>query len=172
MKKIIVAILFLFSAFLLQATFFAQFKIGGIIPNLLLIVTASIGFLEGRRAGLYVGFFAGMLLDVFFGSLYGVNAMLFMWIGYLNGNLMKVLYSKDMKTPLLLIALSNVLYNVMYCFCHFVLNGKFDFGYYIWKIIVPEMIYTTIVAIVLYPFIHFCFKKIEDLENKGEQSVV
>ena len=73
MKTVVNAILIII-AFLLQSTLFSRFTVAGITPNLLLIVVASIGFLSGRRRGLIAGFFAGLLFDVFFGSVYGLYA--------------------------------------------------------------------------------------------------
>ena len=32
-----------------------------------------------------VGFFSGLMIDLFYGSLFGFYALLYMYIGYLNG---------------------------------------------------------------------------------------
>ena len=41
--------------FLLETTVFHYFEIASVKPNLLLILTASFGFMEGKREGMYVG---------------------------------------------------------------------------------------------------------------------
>jgi len=168
MKKIVLGAFLVFGAFLLQATFFSQFNILGIVPNLLIILTSAIGFLEGRKAGMAVGFVSGLLLDTFFGTVYGVNAMFFTWIGFANGSFQKILYPKDIKTPLVLIAGSDLVYSIIFYFFHFFLIGDFKILYYTIHVIIPEVIYTTIIALLFYPFIHFCFTKLEEMEKKGE----
>ena len=64
-RKILVGILILL-CFLLQCTVFHALSFGGIIPNLLIILTSSYGFMGGRKSGMATGFFSGLLLDIFF----------------------------------------------------------------------------------------------------------
>ncbi|MGN0304685.1 MAG: rod shape-determining protein MreD, partial [Lachnospiraceae bacterium] len=77
MKKVIVSAFFMVACFLLQCTIFRSLNFGGIIPNLMIIVTASYGLMRGRKSGLLVGFFSGLLVDIFFGSLIGFYALLY-----------------------------------------------------------------------------------------------
>ena len=115
--KTVVNAIFIIIAFLLQSTLFSRFTVAGITPNLLLIVVASIGFLSGRRRGLIAGFFAGLLFDVFFGSVYGLYACIFMYIGFTNGIFQKLLFPNDIKLPLGLIVVSDFLYgHICYIF--------------------------------------------------------
>lgn len=171
MKKKIFAAVTIFVCFLLQSTLFAQFAIGGIRPNLLMIAVAAFGFLEGKRTGIYAGFFSGILLDVSFGYFYGLNALLYMYVGYLCGYLKKYIFSKDVKLPLLFIVCSDLLYNVVYYILAFVLRGHFNVMYYLRSIILPEVVYTTVMACILYPMISFVMKYFE-VQEKGDQQVV
>jgi len=172
MKKAIASGVFIFCLYLLQSTLFAMFSIGGIRPNLLIIATASLGFLGGKRTGIYAGFFSGLLIDIGFRSFYGVNALLYMYVGFACGSFKKVLFPKDIKLPLLFIAGSDLIYNLAYYFFHFFFRGKFEISYYFMKIILPEMVYTTIMACIIYPVIHYVINRIELPEKKGEQTIV
>ena len=172
MKKTIASGIFIFCLFLLQSTLFALFSVGGIRPNLLSIATASLGFLGGKRTGIYAGFFSGLLIDVGFRSVYGVNALIYMYIGFTCGSLKKVLFPKDIKLPLLFIAVSDLCYNILYYFFLFFFRGKFDFTYYLKHIMLPEVVYTALMACIIYPFIHFVMRRIEVPEKKGEQTIV
>ena len=58
--------------FLLETTVFHYFEIASVKPNLLLILTASFGFMEGKREGMYVGVLSGFLLDICFGQYIGL----------------------------------------------------------------------------------------------------
>ena len=64
MKKAFISGLFILCLYLLQSTLFAMFSIGGIRPNLLIIATASLGFLGGKRTGIYAGFFSGIFCRI------------------------------------------------------------------------------------------------------------
>ena len=85
MKRFIVSIILIILCFLLQTTFFKGLAFGGIVPNLLIIITSSFGFMRGEKTGLIIGFFCGLLADIFFGNVIGLNAMIYMYIGYANG---------------------------------------------------------------------------------------
>ena len=172
MKKTIASGIFIFCLFLLQSTLFALFSVGGIRPNLLIIATASLGFLGGKRTGIYAGFFSGILIDIGFRSVYGVNALIYMYIGFVCGSLKKVLFPKDIKLPLLFIAVSDLCYNILYYFFLFFFRGKFNFVYYLKHIMLPEIVYTALLACIIYPFIHFVMRRIEVPEKKGEQTIV
>ena len=54
--------------FLLQTTLFQTLSLASISPNLLIVVTSAFGFMRGRKEGMWTGFFCGLLLDIFFGS--------------------------------------------------------------------------------------------------------
>ena len=90
-RKIVLAVTILI-CFLLQSTIFQKLSFASISPNLLIVVTAAFGFMRGRKEGLFVGFFCGLLMDLFFGSVLGIYALLYMFIGYINGIFKKIFY--------------------------------------------------------------------------------
>ncbi len=86
MKRKIITCIFIIAAFLLQSTIFGRLTFSGIRPNLLIAVTASIGFMRGRKEGMGVGFICGLLVDIFWGGLIGFYALIYTVIGYMNGS--------------------------------------------------------------------------------------
>lgn len=165
MKRFIAAFLTLILGFVLQATVFKWLSFGGIVPNILIIITASYGFMTGEKKGLVVGFFAGLLTDVFFGSFMGLNALIYMYIGYLNGKFNRIFYEEDVKLPLILIISSDLLYSISYYIIMFLLRGRFDIGYYFLKIILPEAVYTILIMLFLYPLLLLIHKSFENGDN-------
>ena len=81
MKRFIVCVFLIILCFLFQTTVFKGIALGGIVPNLMIILTASFGFMRGEKTGLIMGFFCGLLADIFFGNVLGLNAMIYMYIG-------------------------------------------------------------------------------------------
>ena len=71
MRRKIIEALLIIVCFILQCTVFQTLSLAGIVPNLLLIVTSSLGFMRGEKEGMAVGFFSGLLTDIFFGQLFG-----------------------------------------------------------------------------------------------------
>ena len=153
MKRFIAYTILIIFCFLLQSTVFRSFAFAGIVPNLLIVVTASLGFMRGERTGLIVGLFCGLLIDTFFGDAIGLYAMIYMYIGYLNGKFSGIFYPENIKLPMILILFSNLFYGIFTYMLLFMMRGRFNFEFYFKNIIFPEIIYTILVTLILYPVI-------------------
>lgn len=164
MKKVITTIILIFISFILQSTVFRSLAIQGIVPNLLIILTACSGFMQGERYGVFTGFVCGLLIDIFFFDIIGFYALLYMYIGYMNGLFHNIFYPDDVKLPLIMITVSDLLYSFVVYVLLFLLRSRFDFGYYFLNIILPELVYTIFVAVIFYPLlllISWIFKRAE-----------
>ena len=172
MLSVLVCIFFVFICFLLQSTVFPHLAFGGIIPNLMIVVTASYGFMRGRKSGLLVGFFSGLIMDIFSSGVLGFYALIYMYIGYLNGVFKKMFFPEDIKLPIALIIGSDFLYNISIYVLIFLLKGRFQFSYYFLNIIIPEMVYTIIVTCILYPLLLLLENLLERREKEGASKIV
>ncbi len=152
MKQKITIVLLVLVSFLLQCTVFRWLEFNGIVPNVLVILVASMGLMEGKKCGLFTGFLAGFLVDLFFGEVLGFYALLYLYIGYISGLFRQLFYPKDIKLPLALVLLSDILFSFFSYVLLFLLRGRFHFGYYLLHICMPEMVYTIAVTFILYPF--------------------
>ncbi|MDE6950436.1 MAG: rod shape-determining protein MreD [Lachnospiraceae bacterium] len=175
MRKRILSILFyfiMFFCFLLQCTLFKRLSFGGISPNLLIITTTSIGFMRGEKPGLLAGFVSGLFVDIFFGDVIGLYAMLYMYIGFLNGKFSKIFYPEDLKLPLALITLSDLSFGMVCYIVLFLLRGRLNFPYFFFRIILPETVYTLVMGIVLYPILLTLYKRLNIDEDRSETEFV
>lgn len=167
-RKLIIALI-IFICFLLQTTVFQTLSLGGIAPNLMVIVVAAFGFMRGRKEGLFVGLFCGLLVDIFCGSYIGIYALIYMYIGYINGVFQKHFYPDDIKLPMIMISASDLVANLATFVVYFLVRGKMHIFYYLRAIILPELIYTMVVAILLYFVLMKINQKLESYEKKGEK---
>jgi len=171
MRKIVVALLIL-ACFILQTTVFRSLAFAGIVPNLLIILTSSFGFMRGEKDGLIIGFFCGFLCDIFFGEVLGLYALIIMYIGYINGKFSRIFYPEDIKLPIALIVVSDLSYGIICYVLLFLLSGNLDFPYYFIKVILPEALYTIVITMVLYPLILKINVKLEVREKGRAQKFV
>ena len=153
MKRRIVTVLIILIGFLFQCTVFKTLSIGSISPNLMVIITSSFGFMKGKKEGLWVGFFCGLLEDIFYGRLLGMHAVIYMYIGYTNGKFNRLFFPDDIKLPLLLIFLSDLAYGLLYYITLFLMRSRFQIDFYFLHIILPEIVYTLLMTLLLYPLI-------------------
>ena len=149
-KKIVIIALTIVVAYLLQTAVFSNLALANVTPNILIIVTSAFGFMRGRKAGLFVGFFCGLLLDLSSGTLFGLYALIYLLIGYLNGLFQKLFYGDDIKLPIILIGVSDLAYSIIVYIVLFLVKGRFDILFYFRAIMLPEVVYTILVSIVLY----------------------
>ena len=171
LRKVIVT-LFVVLCFILQCSVFNSLALGGIIPNLMIILTSSFGFMRGEKEGLLIGFFSGLLCDIFFGSFLGFYAMIMVYIGFINGKFCRIFYPEDIKLPMALITLSELSFSTVCYILLFLLNGRFNILWYFMHLILPELIYTILVTLVLYPVILFVNQKLDAFERKRAQKFV
>ncbi|MBO5056874.1 MAG: rod shape-determining protein MreD [Lachnospiraceae bacterium] len=172
MRRVLVSGILVILCFVLQTTVFNEIAFGGIVPNLMIVLTASFGFMRGERTGLVFGFFCGLLSDIFFGSVIGLYAMIYMYIGYINGKFNRIFYPEDIKLPMALILVSDIAYGLICYIILFLMRGRFHISYYFIHIILPEMVYTILVTLILYPIILWINKKLEDIEQRSARKFV
>lgn len=171
MRKFVVTI-FILACFILQSGVFAGLAFAGIIPNLMIILTSSFGFMRGEKEGLIIGFFCGLLSDIFFGEFLGFYALVLMYIGYLNGKFSRIFYPEDIKLPIALIIVSDLSYGVLCYILLFLLRGRLNFPYYFTRVILPEALYTIVITMFLYPLILKVNEKLEAKEKRSAQKFV
>jgi len=174
MLRVITGVIIAIFTFLIQTCFGKVFSIGEITPNLMIIFVFSWGFLNGKKHGLVMGFFCGLLVDLFFGyeGVVGFTALIYMYVGFLNGFLHEVFYGDDIKFPMVLVAISDFVYNFIYYIFMFLLRNKIDVKFYMGRIIIPELIYTTIVAIFVYKILFVLCRLLDKHEKKLEGKYV
>ena len=119
-----------------------------------------------------IGFFCGLLVDIFFASVIGFYALLYMYIGYMNGKFAAIFYPQDIKLPVALILCSDFLYGIGCYVILFLLRGRFEFTYYLLHIILPEIVYTIAVTLLLYPLILWINTGLERSELRSGKKFV
>lgn len=171
LRKFIVALL-VWASFILQSTVFRSLSFAGIVPNLLIILTSSFGFMRGEKEGMWIGFISGLLCDIFFAEILGFHALVYMYIGFVNGKFNRIFYPEDIKLPIALIIISDLSYGLVYYILMFLLKGKFSFGFYFKNIIFPEVVYTILITVAFYPLILFVNERLEKKEKRSAQKFV
>ena len=163
MKRFFIDLALILVFFVLQTTVFPMLKISSIIPNILIILVSCSGFMQGDREGMFVGFACGFLLDICSFDIFGFYTILYMLIGYLNGLLHNFFYLKDLKIPAIMIISSDLVCCLFTYFFLFLLRSRFEFGFYFLNIILPEVVYTLLISVIIYPLLWvieaYVFKK-------------
>lgn len=169
-RKLIIAILIIIS-YLCQTTFNRGISIGNITPNLLIILVCIFALLRGKKEGLLIGFFCGLLIDLFYGyaDVVGFNSLIYMYLGYIAGIFHDVIYTDDIMIPVVFTATSDLIYNFVYYILSFALRNKLEIEIYFKDIILPEVIYTVFLTVFLYKIYKLINDRLEKYERRKEQ---
>lgn len=158
--------------FLLQCTIFPSLQLGGVKPDLLIILTVATGIIRGKKDGVLVGFFSGLLIDIQFGEILGFYALIYLVIGYAIGWSKQFFFDEELKLPLILVFFGDFAYGIIIYVLRFLLRSEFHFVYYLNRIIIPQVIYTTIAALAFYPLIRLINRKLEEEEKRSASRFV
>lgn len=167
MVRIIGTLLLIFISYLLQTSVFAMLPFLQTTPNLLLIITFSIGVLRGREEGLVYGMVCGLFLDLMSGGYIGFYGIIYMYIGLMCGFFYQHI---DIDVPLISVGFclgSEILYHLYIFVFRFLLRGRLGLLVYFQNIIMPEIVFTVIVAIFFYGGIMFLNGVLEDYEKRS-----
>lgn len=136
--------------YLLQVTLGRTIGIGGIMPNLLVVLPVLFGFLNGRIEGMFVGFFAGLMYDLYFSGLFGFSSLVFVYIGYFAGIFHQKYEENEMLVPLAILLLGSFSFGFLSYIGNFLLHNRLNVVYFVSRFILPEVIYTLLVTVALY----------------------
>ena len=154
MIRVLLVLVELILCFLLQSTVMPAISMAGVVPDLLLILVVTVAYTRGRIPGMLTGFAAGLLTDIYFHEMVGLCALFYLCIGYLAGYSQKIYDERDHMLPLVMITAGEFVYSFAYYIAYFLLRSRTEFGYYFVHLILPRMVYTVLIAVVLYPLLH------------------
>lgn len=173
MKKIWIVICLILSfliVYLLQSNFFSWFNISGVKPNLFVVLVLVTGLFIGKRAGILFGILFGISLDFFISKSIGISAVMLGIVGFIGGYLDKS-FSKDSRiTMITIIAITTFLYEIGIITFNYFINGAQLPVLYVIKTLIIELIYNSIITIIIYPLIMKLGYRIE--ENFKENRIL
>ena len=170
LRKILIVISIII-VYVLHATLATNIALADIVPNFTMVFVCINGLLRGKKEGMIIGFFSGLLIDLFNGynDIVGINALCYVIIGYVSGIFQNIFFHDDIIIPMMIVAICEFSYNfIMYIFT-FLMRNDLNLGFYLFRIIIPEMIYTVIICFLVYRTMRFIDLKLEAFENRGEK---
>ncbi len=166
LKRILIYAALILAAFTIQTSVFPLITVFSSVPNLLLILTFSLGFIYGSMTGMLCGFFAGLCMDLFYTGPFGFYSLIFMAIGYANGIFTRYYYDDFITIPLLLCGANELIYNLYIFIFRFLLRGKSDILFYLRDIILPELLFSLLVTLMIYRVFLKMGKKLDSMEQR------
>ena len=164
MRKLITGIPAVFFLFLIQISVLRGLALSGAVPNLLLILCCSYAYMRGQRSGIWIGFFSGLLLDIFLMDGLGTYAMLYLYIGFLAGLTHPWYEARGFKLPLLCVFVGDIALSLVQYLIFYVLRGDFRFGVYLTGRLLPELLATMLASVAVYPLLLWIEERFVNIE--------
>lgn len=141
-RRIFLYTILFFTSVILQSTLFHFLKIGGVKPDLILVIVILSAVMNGKRTGAGLGFAYGLMEDLIVGRYIGLQALTKMLTGYFIGMLERKIFSDNVLVPVVVGALGTVIHS-SFVFISLLLVGNFD-------IFTPESFLNYTMASCLY----------------------
>ena len=155
--KTIVWGLFVVLLVAVQSTLVPLLAIGGIKPDVLLVITVSAGLLCGKETGVGIGFFGGLLQDLLSGNVFGLNTFTKMVIGYLAGMAERKVFKENIFLPVAAMMIASLLNGLMVHIFIYLRGYAVDWSGAFVHILLPAMAFNMVAAIPLHLiFFAFC----------------
>lgn len=152
--RILFLSIIVFFNFIISSTLLQHIAILGILPNTALIIVVCYATLRNDVEGALLGFFAGLLQDIFFGRIIGVGALLMMFMGFFAGKPFRDFFKESYIAPLLLVAGASLTYEFMFYVINFLLLGRTNFIRYLGQIILPTTAYNLLFSVFIYKAVY------------------
>lgn len=143
---------------ILQSTIFQWLKIYGALPNTALILVVSFSIHIGKNKGAFIGFCIGILQDIIFGRTIGLNALIFMIIGYIIGSMDQKVFKENLLIPFILTIVSTIFYEAVNLLVIFLLGYRIELVNIIKKMLVAGVFYNGLLSLFIYYYVSKLFK--------------
>lgn len=160
MLRVVVLGLIVILNLVIQSTVAQAVSIYHVSFNLFVITVVTFSLLRGQREGMLIGFAVGLMQDIFFGSVVGFYALIYMYMGFIIGRFSKTFFKDNYLIPLVAIGTSSLILNLI-VYITFLFRGRTQFFFFLFTKIIPEMTYTVLVAIIFYRIFLWIDNKLE-----------
>lgn len=150
MKKVIVKGVFMFLIYILQSSIFSSLSIRGVKPDFLLAAVIAIALQSGDIEGGIYGLFIGLLQDIHFGYILGINAFGKFVTGYLTGYYTRILFKSDILLPFVVTFVGSIMHEVIMMITMHFIEFRHPFLPLVWKLVIPYALFNSVICVFIY----------------------
>lgn len=139
---------------ILQSTLLPYVAVGGVKPDLLLVLAVLVGLVFGTRSGLLAGLVAGLLKDLFLGKYLGLFTFTCVMAGYLAGLFQTKVFKGNLLVPVGVVTLVTLLHGFLVFGLLRTAGLPLSGIAVLWRILIPEVTYNVLLVPLIYPSVY------------------
>lgn len=159
--RIVRSVLLVFTVVILQHSLLGSVQFYGVHLDLPLLLVVAAGFVAGREGGAVVGFAAGLLVDGFLITPFGLSALVFSVIGYVAGQTEKGSLIGTWNMNAALASLLSALGVVGYEIASRLLGFGQLLGTHLVKVVLVVAVTNALLSVVMVPLARWAFSSRE-----------
>jgi rod shape-determining protein MreD len=165
-SMIILVYLLTITFILFQKNILEEIPLFGVTANIGIVFVCIIGAVSGTLVGGTVGFFYGILIDVFWGRTLGLYALIYMLLGYTSGLFHNKIAMENKLSFAIIVSVGTVITELILSLMMSIFyDVNVDLVWFI-KLILLEIIYNLILGVFLYNVL----LKVGEQINKAKKS--
>ncbi|MDP1809388.1 MAG: rod shape-determining protein MreD [Actinomycetota bacterium] len=138
-------------AFICQAAVVPFISIGPIKPDIILIIVASFGFLDGAAPGAVGGFLGGLLQDLLTIRGIGLEVLIKTIVGGFSGRVERTILGNSPIMPMLAIGGVSIVSQILYIGLAFLTGERMELLTVMREVVLPSALYTATVGFFIFP---------------------
>ena len=150
-------------AVLLQTTVAPHLRLLGAYPDFALIAVVCVALLKGSETGAIFGFLTGMLTAIALMEPFGLSAFVFVLVGYFAGRYAETADLPAGFAPLLTVFVATLVAIVLFAMAQFLLAREVPLGFFLGRVLVPSLVFNTLLAAPLYLLVRLWLRGAGDL---------
>jgi len=139
---------------LCQAVVVPFMSIGNAKPDIILIIIASFGFLEGPAPGAIGGFAGGLIQDLLAFRAIGLGALVKTTVGYFSGQVERNILGNAAIMPMLAIGGVSLVSQILYIGLAFLAGEPMGFFMTLRTVAIPSAAYTAAIGFFIFPYLN------------------
>ena len=143
----------------IQSTLIPHLSLGGIKPDIVLLVVISWSLLRGAEEGVVWGLIGGILLDLLSGAPFGVFTIAMAAVSFLTGMGEMNVFRTNIALPLATIFFATIAYNLIFLILLQAMGWPIAWIDGFIRVILPTTLLNTLLMPIVYKLMHWLHRR-------------
>lgn len=152
-KKYVLLYVSLLITFILQTTVAEKIAVFNVAPQMLLVFAICFSMANDVVPSMVFSGIAGLLTDISGSGVVGFNTLLMLYLSLGIVYIGSEFFRDTPRAAIMLTALCTFLYELVFFIFTFAIFGDAHFFYMVYRVILPEIVYNSIVSIPIYLYV-------------------